>query len=343
MDNRPLCLPGRIRPKTLLWLVICITFLVGSGFGYSFLFPNLVYYERGNLLELSTSFEGFSVLMSPRFLMPTVWTYRVQDPVIAALIKTESDFILHNRSSSNALGIYQMKPFFASSLGIWNPFFPWNEQKVSGYLEDLQKKYGSLRAALTIYHRGEAGYLSMKKDSNASDKLYNYAEKIEGFQRQYSKGQTVRLKDFWRIGLGFSSSWKGGNSGQMTVVAPTAWFGTSAAVLTVEDAVRIELCQEFMISSQFQVFVGYRESAVIGCSFRSQTWNDVLAIRYDFGTRELSWEGKFEKSPLFFSLSGSVEAVTVRCGFIFDNRYQVTLGLKCGASLAPFFSAKAVF
>lgn len=336
-------MPLRTEAKSLLLLAMGFVLLGVCGLSGAFLFPNQRYYESGNTLEVGASLEGLSFFMSPRFLLPTVWTYPVKDPLIAALIKTESNFVLHSISSSYALGVYQMKPFFASDLGIWNPFFPWNEKKIFGYLEGLQTKYGSLRTALTIYHHGESGYLSKQKISGQSEMLFNYAEKIEGFQRQYSGGQKVRLKDYFRIGLEFSASMDGNNLGQLIVIAPTAWFGTSAVVWTIADSIRMALYQEFMISSRFQIYAGYDGSPVIGCCFRSQTWRDSLSIRYDIGNQELFWEGRFEMRPWFFSLSGTVQNVAVSCGYIFNNQYHIVFGLTCGAFFSPSLAVKAVF
>lgn len=80
--------------------------------------------------------------------------YGVSARVIRALIEAESGFNPAARSSSGAIGLMQLMPSTARSLGV-NPFVP--EQNIEGgvrYFSELLKMFGKLDLALVAYNAG---------------------------------------------------------------------------------------------------------------------------------------------------------------------------------------------
>jgi hypothetical protein len=303
----------------------------------------MFYYDIGNRFEISVSLEGLTVFMAPKFLIPTLFSYKVSDPLIAGLIEAESSFVLHSISPSNALGLYQMKPFFAKKIGVINPFFLWNEKKVSTYLERLTNDYGSQLYALTAYHLGEAGFLSRKKNEGNDSSLYSYAEKIASFQRQYSVGQKVRIKDYLKTGAQLSTTATGKNEGFLMLIVPTAWLGTTGFTLSISEEARFGIFQEIMLSSDWQMYFGYDRSPSVGFVFRSETWNESLALRFDFSDRALSWEGRFQKKPWTFVITGGIHNVSISCGYYITNQLLAAFGIKYEEAWIPSFQVCGVF
>lgn len=80
--------------------------------------------------------------------------YGVSARVVRALIEAESGFNPAARSSSGAIGLMQLMPSTARSLGV-NPFVP--EQNIEGgvrYFSQLLKMFGKLDLALVAYNAG---------------------------------------------------------------------------------------------------------------------------------------------------------------------------------------------
>lgn len=78
------------------------------------------------------------------------------DPaLLTSLVEQESDFNPNSRSSAGAMGLTQLMPGTAASLGVTSPFDP--VQNLNGgakYLKQLMTQFGSLPIALAAYNAG---------------------------------------------------------------------------------------------------------------------------------------------------------------------------------------------
>src|SRR6056297_2794918 len=118
--------------KILSFTFFMIVFL--RCFAFNPLFPNEVLYQSRPSAGLSYAGRSVDFFLRTRFSVDTLFNYEVSDPLLAGLIQIESSFYLHAISDSNALGLFQMKPFIASEISALNPFNPHNDKKVFSLL-----------------------------------------------------------------------------------------------------------------------------------------------------------------------------------------------------------------
>ncbi len=82
--------------------------------------------------------------------------YGVEEALIRAVIKAESDYDPYAVSEAGAIGLMQLMPETAKKLKVDDPFQP--EQNIDGgvrYLRELQKRFGKPRLVIAAYHAGE--------------------------------------------------------------------------------------------------------------------------------------------------------------------------------------------
>jgi soluble lytic murein transglycosylase-like protein len=102
---------------------------------------------------------GIKVSGAPAELQPLIEKAAAQAGVEAnlldALVEAESGYQPMARSRAGALGLSQLMPGTARSMGVENPFDPWeNLQGGAKYLSGLLAKYGDTRTALAAYNAG---------------------------------------------------------------------------------------------------------------------------------------------------------------------------------------------
>lgn len=118
--------------------------------------------------------------------------YGIEPALLHGLIQQESGFDPNARSSSGALGLTQLMPGTASSLGVTDPLDP--TQSIEGgarYLSEMLARFGGNTAdALAAYNAGP-GAVSQYGGVPPYAETQEYVNKVLGYADAYSQSPTV--------------------------------------------------------------------------------------------------------------------------------------------------------
>ncbi|WP_206528034.1 lytic transglycosylase domain-containing protein [Marinitoga sp. 38H-ov] len=154
---------------------------------------NKIFYKPGLHMELYTDsmFLNFEYVFLSKYsymnssdLLKYVWA---QDrTLIGGQMYVESNYYTHAISSSNAIGLLQLKPIVANDLGIDNLFDPIdNVTGATIYHSYLNKILQSEKSQIAAYYQGPNSVL---KNGINSDGL-NYYNKVKKAQKNYKNTQ----------------------------------------------------------------------------------------------------------------------------------------------------------
>ena len=113
--------------------------------------------------------------------------YGVEEELIRAVIKAESDFDPYAISSAGALGLMQLMPVTAKRLNVRDSFNP--AQNIDGgvrYIMMLHERFDDTRLAIAAYHAGENRVASYG-DVPPIPATLEYVDRVLHFYNQFQK------------------------------------------------------------------------------------------------------------------------------------------------------------
>lgn len=116
--------------------------------------------------------------------------YNVSESLLKAIAKAESNFNANDVSSSGAMGVMQLMPFTAESLGVKDPFDP--EQNIMGGAKCIAQKLkefdGDVKLALAAYNAGSG---AVKRCGGMPSYTKSYVSKVLSYKEAFETATAV--------------------------------------------------------------------------------------------------------------------------------------------------------
>jgi soluble lytic murein transglycosylase-like protein len=155
-------------------------------------FTNVPTDSRFKLIIKETDIDDYRSLDYMSLISKISKKYRVDDALIRAIIKVESDFNPRAVSKAGAKGLMQLMPETAKDLGVENIFNP--EENVEGgvkYLKSLIFRFeDNLPLAIAAYHAG-GGAVKKYNAIPPFDSTQKFVKKVLNYFEKYKNSSST--------------------------------------------------------------------------------------------------------------------------------------------------------
>ena len=138
----------------------------------------------------TTSASSMKTTKFDAYFKKAAKTYGVSESLLKGIAKAESNFNERDLSSSGAMGVMQLMPETARSLGVTDPYDP--EQNIMGGAKCIAQKLkefnGDVELALAAYNAGSG---AVKRAGGIPSKCRNYIKKVLSYQEAFETAKKV--------------------------------------------------------------------------------------------------------------------------------------------------------
>lgn len=164
--------------------------LTGKEVVYEDVAKNKVSTSAADKTSSTTSAESMKTTKYDAYFKAAAKKYGVSESLLKAIAKAESNFNAKDVSSAGAMGVMQLMPATAKSLGVEDPFDP--EQNIMGgakcIAQKLKEFHGDVKLALAAYNAGSG---AVKSNGGVPSYCKSYVSKVLSYKEAYETAAAV--------------------------------------------------------------------------------------------------------------------------------------------------------
>ncbi|MDD7402952.1 MAG: lytic transglycosylase domain-containing protein [Butyribacter sp.] len=138
----------------------------------------------------ATSVDSMKKTKYDAYFKKAAKRYGVSESLLKAIAKAESNFNAKDVSSAGAIGVMQLMPATAKSLGVDNPYDP--EDNIMGGAKCIKQKLkefnGNVRLALAAYNAGSG---AVKRNGGVPSYCKSYVSKVLSYKEAFETASAV--------------------------------------------------------------------------------------------------------------------------------------------------------
>ena len=146
--------------------------------------------ESSSATKNTTSVDAMKTTKYDAYFKKAAKRYGVSESLLKAIAKAESNFNAKDVSSAGAMGVMQLMPETARSLGVKDAFDP--EQNIMGGAKCIKQKLkefnGDVRLALAAYNAGSG---AVKRNGGVPSYCKSYISKVLSYKKAFETAAAV--------------------------------------------------------------------------------------------------------------------------------------------------------
>lgn len=146
--------------------------------------------SKNGAASKTTSASSMKTTKFDAYFKKAAREYGVSESLLKGIAKAESNFNERDLSGSGAMGVMQLMPETARSLGVTDPYDP--EQNIMGGAKCIAQKLkefnGDVELALAAYNAGSG---AVKRAGGIPSKCRNYIKKVLSYQEAFETARKV--------------------------------------------------------------------------------------------------------------------------------------------------------
>lgn len=146
--------------------------------------------EKTAAASNTTTADSMKKTKYDSFFKKAAKKYNVSESLLKGIAKAESNFNAKDVSGSGAMGVMQLMPETAKSLGVSNPYDP--EENIMGGAKCISQKIkefnGDIRLALAAYNAGSG---AVKRNGGVPSYCKSYVSKVLSYKKAFETAKSA--------------------------------------------------------------------------------------------------------------------------------------------------------
>lgn len=158
--------------------------------GKTVIYKDVAKISKENIASKTSSASSMKKTKYDAYFKKAAKRYGVSESLLKAIAKAESNFNAKDVSSAGAIGVMQLMPATAKSLGVENPYDP--EENIMGGAKCIKQKLkefnGNVKLALAAYNAGSG---AVKRNGGVPSYCKSYISRVLSYKEAFETASAV--------------------------------------------------------------------------------------------------------------------------------------------------------